>query len=183
MNRGPRLVIAVIAAAVLGAGALFLVNRLPPSAAATGPPASEPATTPSADSEFQIESSLFQADWLDTEEAQCPTGTSLRGAPPPEGNEVWCARPGGTRHGQHIHWQSNGRKAFERRYNDGTLDGYWAEWQISGKPWTVGQYQQGARHGRWMRWQSDRRIRVRHYENGVLLKEQILDETGLELAE
>ena len=124
-------------------------------------------------------SPLFEANWLQTSDAQCPEGASLRGAPPPDSNEVWCARPDGTRHGQHIHWQSNGRKAFERRYKDGTLHGYWAEWQISGKPWTIGQYKEGQRHGRWMRWNRDGTVRVTEYDDGTRLSRTVVDERTL----
>jgi|GEM_PF-5015320 len=182
MSGRSRIALAVgVAALVLVIGAAAL-SGLRPAGEHTATAPAEPTPAPAAAEPaagFRTTSPLFEADWLQTDDARCPEGTSLRGAPPPGGNEVWCARPDGTRHGQHIHWQSNGRKAFERRYKDGTLHGYWAEWQISGKPWTVGQYKDGKRHGRWMRWNSDSTIRVTEYDDGTRLRREVVDERAL----
>jgi hypothetical protein len=131
-------------------------------------PDDEPAPSEAAavDAVIEIDTGRFDPSWWQSAEASCPEGGLLRGGPPPDGFEVWCERTDGTRHGQHVSWWPNGRRAFERTYRDGKLDGTWAEWRADGRRWTSGEYSDGLRHGRWVSWDDAGIATVTDYDRG-----------------
>ncbi len=96
----------------------------------------------------------FAADWWQ-EGATCPPDSRLYGGAPPDGFEVWCARPDGQRHGFNVGWHRNGRQAFVREYRDGVASGVALDWWSSGHQSRAGTYAGGVRQGQWRRWRSD----------------------------
>jgi len=149
-----RVKLLVIAALVLGGGALIATGGGAPSpAGAVAPVAASDPTR-------------FSATWWDSPEAVCPPGTSLRGGPPPDGREIWCERADGTRDGQNIGWWPTGRKAYARRYREGRLDGAWSEWREDGRPQATGFYRAGQRRGRWVKWTELGDAKVTEYGDG-----------------
>jgi hypothetical protein len=140
-SRSPRVAVAAATVAFLAATGTHFALR-----GEAAPPV-DPTPVDSGDP-----SGRFSASWWSSEDARCPAGASLRGAAPPDGREIWCARPDGARDGLHFGWHPNGQLAFERRYRDGVLDGPLTEWFASGQVERTGQHRAGVREGRWVRW-------------------------------
>ena len=115
----------------------------------------------------------FSTDWWQRAGAVCPDGTELRGSAPPEGREVWCARPDGSHQGPDIGWHPDDSQAFRRSFHDGVLDGEAIEWYPSGQVARRGHYRNGVRYGQWARWNPDGTVaEVSEYDaRGVLIRE------------
>jgi hypothetical protein len=145
---------AVVIIAVLGAGVALCVHD--------DPVAEE--LTPSADERPSLR---FSSDWWRTEDAQCPGGTVYGGAAPPDGREVWCALPDGTRHGPNTMWWPNGRTSIVRSYDRGTLHGSMRKWRPDGRRWETGGYEHGVRVGRWVHWGDDGAARVTDHDGAT----------------
>jgi len=86
---------------------------------------------------------------------RCPSGTRRHGKPPPEGNEMWCQRWDGTRHGSYRRFPPGAAEGAEEPafVSDGTVVGEYSEGQQQGGWWTrqpgvevvnVAYYQDGA---------------------------------------
>jgi hypothetical protein len=97
----------------------------------------------------------------------CPAGARMRGSTPPDGTEIWCEKPDGTRHGQHIEWSADGKRVRERTYDNGLLDGPNREWGRSGSPLRAGRYHAGVRAGRWVEWKDRGVAVVTEYRDGA----------------
>jgi antitoxin component YwqK of YwqJK toxin-antitoxin module len=112
----------------------------------------------------------------------CPEGAQLMGAPPPEGEQVWCQKvvdgkpvkhgifilyaPGGLKliegtyvdgkqHGEWTLYYDNGLKQTVDNFKHGVQDGPFMSWHPNGKIATMGQYVNGKREGVWKRWDSE----------------------------
>jgi hypothetical protein len=109
----------------------------------------------------------------------CPVGDTLMGAPPPQGEEVWCqkivdgkaikdgifvAYGGGTDRmiqgyyrdgvqvGEWTTWYENGQRSAVDHYRDGLQDGLHTSWYANGVKALEGNYRNGKREGTWTRW-------------------------------
>jgi len=95
----------------------------------------------------------------------CPSGTTLRGAGPPDGVEAWCEGPNEwgrpRRHGPTRTWYDDGGSWLDEAYADGLRDGPFLERHRNGKPARQGTWARGERTGRWTVW----------YESGQLEEE------------
>jgi hypothetical protein len=81
----------------------------------------------------------------------CPKGTSLQGAPPPQGFELACVRQGAAplRHGPYRSWRAEGTLLTEGAYAEDLKDGMWRAWHPNGVLASEGAYVLGKRHGSW----------------------------------
>ena len=67
----------------------------------------------------------------------CPTGTIRRGKPPPDGNEMWCERKGGVRHGPYRRFPPTAQGATEPNFvADNVVIGAYSEDKQDGAWWT-----------------------------------------------
>jgi len=87
--------------------------------------------------------------WLSAQ--PCPDGTELRGSAPPEGAEIYCARPSGRRHGTATAWK-DGHLADQGNYDRGRRDGVWLVFDDAGSLRESGEYRRGRRQGAWSEW-------------------------------
>ncbi len=87
-------------------------------------------------------------------ELPCAEGTIGLGAPPPEGNEIYCARvfPDGTttRQGPAIEWHSATRKKAQGTYMADRKSGPWQMWHPNGAVEAQGSFVAGKKEGRWV---------------------------------
>ena len=80
----------------------------------------------------------------------CPSGAVVRGSPPPDGFEVYCAGEDLVRNGWYVGFYEDGRKASEGVYSDGVRDGKWVFYYGNGKIRLEAGYRKGRKHGRWV---------------------------------
>jgi hypothetical protein len=118
--------------------------------------------------------------WWVTATPPCPSGTRNAGAPPPEGNDLWCEDGRGRRSGLRTTFDANGHVRSESTWirdreigprlewdtdhdvvsrmskfdDDGLLGGETVEWGADGST-TVTEYQRGQKDG--MSWRMDER--------------------------
>ena len=90
----------------------------------------------------------------------CPEGATLKGAPPPKGEEVWCqkmvdGRP--VKDGLFIAYGDNGKRTIQGYYHDGLQDGAWTLWYENGARASIDHYRSGVHDGLHTSW----------YANGV----------------
>jgi hypothetical protein len=91
-------------------------------------------------------------------EFRCPTGTNRRGKPPPEGNEMWCQRWDGTRHGSY------------RRFPSGSAAGAAAP-AFASDGTVIGEYREGEQQGAWFTWREGAgQTNVAYYEDGKMVQ-------------
>lgn len=86
----------------------------------------------------------------------CPEGTSLKGAAPPDGTEQWCEKDG-IKEGPYTSWHDDGKKSEHGQYVKGMKDGRWTAWYDTGQVEWEAEYKQDEKHGAWSRF----------YRNGV----------------
>jgi hypothetical protein len=109
----------------------------------------------------------------------CPPGATLMGAPPPQGEEVWCQKivdgkpvkdglfivygegadkliegtyRDGVQDGEWTTWYANGQRSAVDHFHDGVQDGLHTSWYINGAKSIEGEYHMGKREGVWTRW-------------------------------
>lgn len=109
----------------------------------------------------------------------CPAGAVLMGAPPPQGEEVWCQKMvggkpvkdgifvaygtgtdrmiqgyyrDGVQEGEWTTWYENGQRSAVDHYRDGAQDGLHTSWYANGVKALEGSYRDGKREGVWTRW-------------------------------
>lgn len=88
----------------------------------------------------------------------CPAGTARRGKPPPDGNEMWCQRWDGTRHGSY------------RRFPPGATASAAAPEFVSDGA-VIGEYKEGFQQGAWWtRRAGATDVNVAFYEDGKLVQ-------------
>ena len=63
---------------------------------------------------------------------QCPPGTRLAGAPPPEGDGHHCLDQQGRQHGPAVGYHDSGAVSQRGRYERGERVGWWARWDADG---------------------------------------------------
>ncbi|MBI5544040.1 MAG: hypothetical protein HY901_09145, partial [Deltaproteobacteria bacterium] len=85
----------------------------------------------------------------------CPPGTALQGLAPPEGEEVCCARPDGTREGPAQEWHFTGSLGGAGEYRDGAREGLWTFWHPHGGKAREITYRSGRREGPTRSWHPD----------------------------
>ncbi len=150
LGRSPRFYVALATSTFLAATATHFALR-----SEAGEQRSVSSTSPVIGLTGDEPGPRFSTEWWQRAGAACPAGTELRGAAPPDGREVWCARADGTRHGPDIGWHPDDSQAFRRSFRNGELDGEMIEWYPSGQVARRGQYHAGVRYGRWARWNPD----------------------------
>ena len=113
--------------------------------------------------------------WRSAGEA-CPKGAALRGSPPPDGTEIWCALPDGRKHGRASKWSKLGNKLAEGEHREGVKHGRFTgyhrngqasmtvtfvdgkehgkvtTWHANGHKALVGEYRDGKGYGPWTKW-------------------------------
>lgn len=115
-------------------------------------------------------------------EPACPAGTVRREREVDGGNERWCARADGTRHGPYAStsqqlrsegtfadgkmqgaWRiwSGATLVSEIHYDRGAAHGAWLAWTREGKPATRGRNLHGKRSGLWEWWHPNGRLKYR----------------------
>jgi MORN repeat variant len=109
----------------------------------------------------------------------CPDGAELKGAPPPDGTEIWCEKDvggvpvkdgvfvvynlngsrmiegyydNGKQTGEWTMWYSNGQRSSVDHYTDGLQNGLHTSWYANGAKAIEGEYRDGKRDGVWHRW-------------------------------
>ncbi len=84
----------------------------------------------------------------------CPLGTTLKGSAPPFGDEVWCERSDGRRHGPYAWWYDieGKHKVADGQYEEGQPTGLWVSYYDTGKRKIQGRYEAGKKAGRWVAW-------------------------------
>lgn len=109
----------------------------------------------------------------------CPDGAELKGAPPPDGTEIWCEKDvggvpvkdgvfvvynlngsrmiegyydNGKQSGEWTMWYANGQRSAVDHYNDGVQNGMHTSWYSNGAKAIEGEYRDGKREGVWHRW-------------------------------
>ncbi len=128
----------------------------------------------------------------------CPAGATLMGAPPPNGQEVWCqkivkGKPvkdgrfilyadsgekliegvycDGLQEGEWTTWYENGQRSAIDHYHGGLQDGLHTSWYANGRKSIEGNYRAGQRIGVWTRWDpSGVTSKLDTYNNGALVR-------------
>ncbi len=87
---------------------------------------------------------------------RCPDGARLMGAAPPEGQEVWCEKPGPRGHpvkdGPFLLYWPNGTMMLQGYYRDGKQDGVWLRFYANGQRAALDEYHDGVQQGRHLGW-------------------------------
>jgi antitoxin component YwqK of YwqJK toxin-antitoxin module len=105
------------------------------------------------------------------QDAQCPAGTELTGARPPDGHELYCRRTNdGIRQGPNVSFWPSGALAAAGSFVDGQRDGTWTQWLENGAIAEQAQYEQGQMHGISARWhaRNGTLASLGHYEHGLM---------------
>ena len=123
----------------------------------------------------------LDTSWWNLGEQSCPRETTLHGASPPIGTEVWCQTEDGYKKGPYTAWHSNGVKSSDGQYRghafkdsvlwlNGTRrgkDGQMHTWETKGGT-TSTRY--ALRDGTWRFWDSDGTpLRAEKYTDGKLV--------------
>jgi hypothetical protein len=143
-------------------------------------PVAEPAVTatPGANGLLPAPGADMPLPWF-AQPNPCPDDAGLVGTPPPRGNEVWCARPDGAKHGRatkygklgnvvaegehrdgHKHgtfttYHQNGHKATQVEFVDGLENGPVTMWHRNGQKALEGTFEQGKGSGPWTKWDEE----------------------------
>jgi MORN repeat variant len=136
----------------------------------------------------------------------CAPGHTLMGAPPPEGQEVWCQKSvngkdvkdglfivyntggskmlqgtyrDGVQEGEWTIWYENGQRASIDHYTNGIQDGLHTSWYANGTMSLSGEYHNGKREGVWTSWDPGG-LSSRHqlYKDGQLTSERPAEGMG-----
>lgn len=78
----------------------------------------------------------------------CPPGSERRGAPPPEGESVWCEDAEGRRQGPYLKWRSGGALWVKGQYEDRRQEGWWRIWSEEGRLISEREYRGGRKVAR-----------------------------------
>lgn len=90
----------------------------------------------------------------------CPAGSTLMGAPPPKGEEVWCQKMVGgkaVKNGMFIVYNDSGGRMIEGNYRDGVQEGDWTMWYENGQRSAIDHYQNGLQDGWHISWYANGR--------------------------
>jgi MORN repeat variant len=100
----------------------------------------------------------------------CPPGTTLVGAQPPKGSEVWCQREVAgkkVKDGPFIVYAAGGSKMIEGTYHDGVQDGEWTLWYENGTRASIDHYVNGLQNGMHTSWYANGQKALEgEYQNG-----------------
>jgi len=86
---------------------------------------------------------------------ECPGGTVVHGATPPDGLKAWCELPDGTQHGPSLSWYESGSPKAEAHFDKGKLNGVFKLWHLNGQLAEEGYYVEDQRHGTFSTWADD----------------------------
>src|SRR5512146_1652072 len=73
----------------------------------------------------------------------CPDGAELKGAPPPDGTEIWCEKDVGgvpVKDGVFVVYNISGSRMIEGYYDDGKQSGEWTMWYANGQRSSLDHY-------------------------------------------
>jgi MORN repeat variant len=85
----------------------------------------------------------------------CPDGAELKGAPPPDGTEIWCEKEVGgipVKDGPYVVYNLNGKMMIEGSYRDGKQSGQWTMYHPNGQRASMDYYTDGVRNGLHTSW-------------------------------
>ena len=102
----------------------------------------------------------------------CPAGAEKKGAPPPDGKELWCESDG-KKNGPYRKWHDDAseRVAVQGSYKDDKRDGMWRSWYSSGQLMDEGAFIDGKPDGHHQAWnERGKKILDTTYDNGVEMK-------------
>jgi hypothetical protein len=88
----------------------------------------------------------------------CPDGAELKGAPPPDGTEIWCEKDIGgipVKDGPYVVYNLSGVRMIEGYYHDGKQSGEWTMWHANGQRSSVDHYTDGEQNGMHTSWYSN----------------------------
>jgi hypothetical protein len=88
----------------------------------------------------------------------CPDGAELKGAPPPDGTEIWCEKEVGgipVKDGAFVVYNLSGARMIEGNYHDGQQSGEWTMWHANGQRSSVDHYTDGVQNGMHTSWYSN----------------------------
>ena len=99
----------------------------------------------------------------------CPPGTRAVGEPPPEGQEVSCAKVADgkvvvdadgkpVKEGPFVLFRPDGSKMMQGSYRDGKQDGEWTLWYENGVKQSLDHYRNGLQNGDHSGWYPDGKI-------------------------
>jgi hypothetical protein len=102
---------------------------------------------------------------------QCPPGTQLRGASPPEGSREWCDKVGrdaGIKHGWMTAYHETGARAAAGEYRDGLRIGVWSRYYEDGSLRVQAEFEDGLQHGVLLSWNRDGSLATeKHFSQGA----------------
>lgn len=102
---------------------------------------------------------------------ECPPGTTRLGAPPPEGDRVWCEKLGrdaGIKHGWMTEYHANGNLRVAGEYRDGLRVGVWSRFYPDGTKRVQAEFRDGLQHGVLLSWNPDGSLAYeQHFEEGA----------------
>lgn len=100
----------------------------------------------------------------------CPDGADLKGAPPPDGTEIWCEKEVGgvpVKDGIFVTYNLNGDRMLEGYYHDGKQTGEWTMWYNNGQRASVDHYKDGVQEGEHVSWYANGAKAIEgNYRNG-----------------
>jgi len=156
----------------------------------TAEPTKHPVVAPTEERSATTPSDHPQKTTWWKRDSPCPAGSSLKGAAPPAGLEIWCENEQGRRNGLMTRWHHptqraahgtmandvpagvfhswypNGTKESEISYANGRQSGPTKGWFKTGEPSWEGQYVANQRHGSWKVWTGDGTKEAGDYANG-----------------
>ena len=93
----------------------------------------------------------------------CPDGAELKGAPPPDGTEIWCEKYVGgipVKDGPYVVYNLNGKMMIEGAYKDGKQSGEWTMYHPNGQRASTDHYTDGVRNGMHRSWYANGQIAI-----------------------
>ena len=86
------------------------------------------------------------------QELVCPEGSSLKGAAPSAGVELYCAKNDGVFHGPYQRWYENGQLMLKQNYKNGKAHGEQKSWWPNGQLMMQGSSINGRRYRHYQYW-------------------------------
>ena len=90
----------------------------------------------------------------------CPEESSLKGASPPLGSELYCKNNDGSFHGPYKKWYENGQLMLEQKYKNGKEHGEQKSWWPNGQLMMQGSSINGRRYRQYQYWDINGKSRI-----------------------